>query len=231
VTEKSRSAADASQNVEVKPETIQALFKKAWPKGKKHPDLCACAYVATTLNAVAGVKRLRRPGELGRLAGARKDLSEAKQASNKLLRNLSALRKRIEAGMWTLEGLGDDGPFHQANAKMAEQLAAIDQVHLTVEAMFAAIERPPTLADRSAVAIKEAAQEAWGRTNSEPSKSIFRPPTNGKAPRSVNPDDPLTLFVVAAFGEIGVNRSAADVSNDLRGMRGRQRKGRRKNPQ
>jgi hypothetical protein len=122
----------------------------------------------------------------------------------RFLRSLAAEREQIEK----LVSLALQGqPARPWLLEQREILAQIDQTHRHIVALLPAL--PPKLyPERDPIRLIAArAQEAWKEANA------------GRAPRSPNPDDPLCRFVVAALTAIGQQRSAAEVSEVLRGRR------------
>jgi hypothetical protein len=88
-------------------------------------------------------------------------------------------------------------------------LARIDETSRQIEWLLSDLLPIPNPFREPIRLLAARAQEAWAETN------------GGRAPRSTNPDDPLCRFVVAALTAIDQQRSAAAVSEVLRG---RQRK-------
>jgi hypothetical protein len=122
----------------------------------------------------------------------------------RFLRSLAAEREQIEK----LVSLALQGrPARPWLLEQREILAQIDETHRHIVALLPALS-PKPYPERDPIRLLAArAQEAWKETN------------GGRAPRSPNPDDPLCRFVVAALTAIGQQRSAAEVSEVLRGRR------------
>ena len=122
----------------------------------------------------------------------------------RFLRSLAAEREQIERLVsLTLQGR----PRRQWLLEQREILAQIDETHRHIVALLPALS-PKPYPERDPIRLLAArAKEAWKEAN------------GGRAPRSLNPDDPLCRFVVEALTAIGQQRSAAEVSEVLRGRR------------
>jgi hypothetical protein len=122
----------------------------------------------------------------------------------RFLRSLAAEREQIEK----LISLVSQGrPARPWLLEQREILAQIDETHRHIVALLPALAQKP-YPERDPIRLLAArAKEAWKEVN------------GGRAPRSYNPDDPLCRFVVAVLTAIGQQRSAAEVSEVLRGRR------------
>jgi hypothetical protein len=125
------------------------------------------------------------------------------------LRHLSAERRQVEYWI-ALYRQGQPVEFWLRRDQ--ELLEKIDQAQRSVEALLPVLSPKRDVRDPIRQ-VAAAAKQAWGDTN------------GGRAPRSTNPDGPLCRFLAAALAKIGQERSAAEISEVLRGRRRKPKSG------
>jgi hypothetical protein len=120
------------------------------------------------------------------------------------LHHIAPEYRQIEA-MVSLASRGQ--PFGNWIEEYREMLFRIEETRRHIEALLLALS-PDRDAKRDPIrTIASAAQQAWAEVN------------DGRSPISPNPEHPLCRFVVPALTAIGQQRSAAEVSEILRGRR------------
>jgi hypothetical protein len=201
------------------PEEVQGLFQRAWPN-RAPPSIITCANVCVKINAVSTGAR-KEP--------TAKELAKIKRPARSVVRELKKQRVQIENKCIPDAIMTEDSSWdivRKENARLKSLLKVIDQAQDSLLALLT-LEGPrrPRL---RATYIAESAREAWKKEApfveihpGDPATAyVALEPTGIK---SVNPEAPLVIFVCAVLDRIGLSRSPATVSEELRGRRDRAR--------
>jgi hypothetical protein len=188
---------------------VEQLFRDAWPKAKRYPDLAACYSVAVRINIVKITPKPKKPGPLAALKHARL-----------LLRHLPTIRQKWEsdAQMYKMESGGREIVIHQRSLDHCS--AVLEKIDLTERCVRIFLDActPAALArPNPARFIAEAVRGAWQRVRG-----------GAKVPKLGEPHGPLCLFVTAAMRLTGKTLSPETVYEMLRARRRRSKKSSKK---
>jgi hypothetical protein len=181
-------------------EAVEEAFRQA-TKRWAVPDAANCRMIALYLMALH--QNPRRPKKT---VGHNEQTSKVVASGTTFLRHLEAERREIE--VWV--GFAQDAAaaWRPAVGWLREQRKLLDLIQET-SCSIASMLRILSPAKREPIGqIAAVATQAWEEASS-----------GRAAPRSTNPNAPLCRFVVAALKLIGQQRSAAEVSEVLRGRR------------
>jgi hypothetical protein len=124
------------------------------------------------------------------------------------LKHIAFERREIEA-MVSLASRGR--PLGDWFEEYKETLCRINETRRHIEAILPAISPSRDAKPDPIRLLASVAQETWAGAN------------DGRAPRSMAPDDPLCRFLVKALAAIRLDRSPAEISEVLRGRRRKSR--------
>jgi hypothetical protein len=178
---------------------VEEAFRQATKKWDV-PDAASCGMVALYLTALH-----QNPKRPKKAVGGQ--TSKAVASGKTFLRHLESERRQIEASVAFVgqEAAAGGRPAVGWLREQQELLDRIHQISSSIEWLLPILSPPKRDPIRQ---IAEVAKQAWEEGNK-----------GRAAPRSNNPDDPRCRFVVAALHLIGQERSAAEVSEVLRGRR------------
>ena len=186
---------------------VEWLFRKMWPKAKRHPSVTACYSVAIRINIVKITPRLKKSAPPTALKHGRL-----------LLQHLPTIQQPWEVASQMYKMDTDDGEIVVDQSGLDNCLAVLGTIKQTeqcVRAFLQACTPARQVTPNGAAFIADAVRRTWG--------SI----PGAKVPRSARPDDPLCRFVTEAMALVGKNLSAATVSDMLRDRRQRRKKSKR----
>lgn len=166
-------------------ETVAALFREYWRR-QHYPDAWWCGHIAIMLQVLSDRRPPPPPGR-----------PDAIMHAQRFLRTAPDMRAEMEreAGMYSYIQIGTDGSEttvvmdEDRHARCHAALAALDEAQRATARAIDAWENRDRLfiKDRDpAKFICELTQQAWASLD-------------GNAPRSVNEDDPLCLFIADAL--------------------------------
>jgi hypothetical protein len=196
----------ALPHVHISAETLQRLFREAWPKRKHPPDIDACHDVAKSINSVTDrINKLKAQGPQTPSPA----LGATLKYGRLFLRHLATASERLEDKLASRPD--------STNRWYKGALARMEMAAVHVQAVLDACPDEPPITVHASNFIAQEAQGAWRRSGE-------------RVPLSVRPDDAMCKFVVAALACTGVHKSASTVSDELRYRSNRRRSGKKRSP-